>query len=63
MRRFSTPVSETLFRSFDKAVPDGIKATVIRSLVGILLASDDKTIWDVAQNEEHPERFELRRKI
>jgi hypothetical protein len=62
VRRFSTPVPNALYHEFDKRVPDGIKSTVIRGLIRIMLASPGSVIWDVASHEENPELFELKMK-
>ena len=62
MRRLSAPVDDTLFKEFDKKVPHGIKATLIRGLVRIALSSTPQTMWDIAANENEPELFEIRKK-
>lgn len=62
MPRFSVPTNDELFDEFNKKVPHGIKATFIRSLIRIGLKTSATTMYNIANNENNPDRFEIKEK-
>lgn len=64
MPRFSVPTDTALFREFDKRVPHGIKATVVRGLIRAMLASPSSVMWAIVdhENSSTPSELEVKEK-
>jgi hypothetical protein len=62
MRRISIPVDNVLYKDYDQKIPHGIRASMLRVLVKIVLNSPAETMWSLAANEEKPELFEIKTK-
>ena len=59
MPRFSIPTDSGLFKEFDKRVPHGIKATVVRGLIRAMLSSPSHVMWAIVDHENSSTPVEI----